>query len=716
MRTLIIFLTLLFISCNDAYIKTDIGPEGKTVKLDNITFNFQEGALSETTTIRIKKLKNNERTFKEGYKVLPLSFSIKPGNLILEKPVLASIPSTNENVILSVNVKNGYLPLSDSRYENNTLETPILHGGNYSLIEEPKNYGILNASKTEKALLIISDIHTGSYLENFRKYLTENDYSLPIWIFIYPGNQSVESNAKFLAEELKKLHKQYGDFKLDIISFGVGGLVFYRYVADTTLYQNDISPSIVSLGTPFKGSAFSTIENVKKGESPYRFFFIDGMGENAKELTPESDLMLWISRNKLVGWRNKKLEENKNFASIRGKKPFMWSGPEKSDILPEESNGDGLVSLSSTMLTLIEPSPFPYDHFQLYEKQDVLKTLKDFLELYHSFNWPVIFSKVWKGEEKFNKINEIWEKEIKLHFRSPANLQLLLDYNKNMLMSVPQNGILVTNGDNDTYPAWYLQGKGIRDDVIIVNWSLFNIADNAIYLKNKGLPIPLTDEEIRNIKPRRKETGEILLPADSLIKTLAYNEDRPFVFASTVYHSKMEQYPLQLSGLIFEIGEDEYEVNIEKTKKLFHEKFALKTLQDVPAESLNKVCGNMINNYRGALFKFIDALIKEKRYDDALEECHYAQQFPINSYTSNIAAFYCLEATIYYELKQIKKGDMILENTLDIGKNSNIISTVAKTYYENNRKEKAISTLSGWLKDHPEDSDILKQLMEYGEK
>jgi tetratricopeptide (TPR) repeat protein len=716
MKALIIFLTLFLISCSDSYIKTDIGPEGKTVKIDNITLNFPEDALSETTTIWIKKLKEKERTFKEGYKILPLSFSIKPGNLTFEKPVLISIPTSNKNVKLSVNLKNNYLPLSDSRFENNTLETPILHGGNYTLMEEPKNYGILNASETKEALLIVSDIHTGNYLENFRKYLKQNNYSLPIWTFVYPGKRSVEKNAQFLAEELKNLHKQYGDFRLDIISFGVGGLVFYRYVADTTLYQRDISPSIISVGTPFKGSAFSTIENVKKGESPFRFYFIDGMGEQAKDLAPESDLISWIRENKLVGWRNKNLEENKNFASIRGKRFFTWNGSKNSDILAEESNGDGLVSLSSTMLTFIEPSPFPYNHFQLYEKQDVFETLKDFLELYHSFNWPSIFTKVWKGEEKFNKINEIWEKEIKLHFRSLANLQLLLDFNKNMLLSVPRNGILVTNGDNDTYPAWYLQGKGIRNDVLIVNWALFNIADNAIYLKNKGLPIPLSDEEIRNIRATRKKAGEILFPADSLIKTIVDNKQRPLVFASTVYHSKMEQYPLKLSGLAFEIEEEEGDVDIEKTKDLFHKKFALKTLYDVPAESLNMVCGNMLNNYRGALFKLINALIKEKRYDEALEECHFAQQFPVNSYTSNMAAFYCLEASIYYELKQIKKGDRTLENALDIGKNSNIISTIAKTYYENNRKEKAISTLSGWLKDHPDDSDILKQLMEYGEK
>jgi hypothetical protein len=51
----------------------------------------------------------------------------------------------------------------------------------------------------------------------------------------------------------------------------------------------------------------------------------------------------------------------------------------------------------------------------------------------------------------------------------------LLEYNKNMLASCEPNGILFTNGDSDTYPAWYLQVvEGFRTDVTIVNLSLLN--------------------------------------------------------------------------------------------------------------------------------------------------------------------------------------------------------------------------------------------------
>ena len=77
-----------------------------------------------------------------------------------------------------------------------------------------------------------------------------------------------------------------------------------------------------------------------------------------------------------------------------------------------------------------------------------------------------------------------------------SNRYTAVEMAKNYLNSVGQNGILITHGDNDTFPLWYAQEvENVRPDVRICNTSLLGTdwhIDQMKYAVNESAPLDLS--------------------------------------------------------------------------------------------------------------------------------------------------------------------------------------------------------------------------------
>jgi hypothetical protein len=91
---------------------------------------------------------------------------------------------------------------------------------------------------------------------------------------------------------------------------------------------------------------------------------------------------------------------------------------------------------------------------------------------------------------------------------SRADETLARDFAHDILQSVEPYGILITAGDNDTFPLWYAQEvEGIRPDVTLANLSLMNTRWHLRQLRRRETPQFDAAEAAALWKPRPGESG-----------------------------------------------------------------------------------------------------------------------------------------------------------------------------------------------------------------
>jgi len=146
--------------------------------------------------------------------------------------------------------------------------------------------------------------------------------------------------------------------------------------------------------------------------------------------------------------------------------------------------------------------------------------------------------------------------------------RIAYEYAYNILAGLDQNAVLFTNGDNDTFPIWYLQEvERFRRDVTVVNLSLINLAWYTKQLRSREPPLSLTysDAQVDQLEARlieNPETGERFLiyvrdyvVEDIIVTNLQSATPRPVFFAVTIPQDNMQRYfsHLQMEGLAYRL-------------------------------------------------------------------------------------------------------------------------------------------------------------------
>ncbi|MBT3253328.1 MAG: hypothetical protein HN995_11585 [Candidatus Marinimicrobia bacterium] len=110
----------------------------------------------------------------------------------------------------------------------------------------------------------------------------------------------------------------------------------------------------------------------------------------------------------------------------------------------------------------------------------------------------------------------------------------VMDYNYNLLINLEENAILITNGDNDTYPGWILQRiLNHRPDVKIVNRSLLNTNWYVFHVIRQGVPRFITNADLEELKKTTRGPWDDVL-INRIIEA-GSDEDIPVYFSHTLY-------------------------------------------------------------------------------------------------------------------------------------------------------------------------------------
>lgn len=221
----------------------------------------------------------------------------------------------------------------------------------------------------------------------------------------------------------------------------------------------------------------------------------------------------------------------------------------------------------------------------------------------------VSFAESSNDYELRKKVNKLW---YKTNYFSHQELA----YSYNVLMSLDSNAILLTQHDNDTYPAWLLQDAlGIRDDVFVINidFLLFEKYRNFIYNKLNIQDINLGEVDINEYRSNwSKVTLQILK---------GYNGNRPLYVGMTLSAELYKELEKDFydSGLALRFSKKKLDLD-DKNLNLYKEIFFMDYLKHSFVFDSNQKNINFYNLNYIRFFKNVFDIFKRENNTQELEK------------------------------------------------------------------------------------------------